>query len=349
MQLMQPSEDGPAVIDLQLLERLGRDNALCVPLVAEGLLQGLLLIGFDADEKLQLEERRGLIGQLARRVALLLLRFRQQQREREQALEQQRMEMDYRSRELAHEIKNPLTTIRNYLELLSRQIQDAGAQPHIDTIKSEIDRVGKLLRQLSDPGDNLASEPGQTVDVNRLIEELIELYRPTLRAIHDIRCELQLDPRLPLQQIDRNRLKQILTNLLRNAAEALPPGGQVRIETRYPVIVDGNTCFEIAVADNGPGIDADLLPKLFTPVATTKGADHAGLGLSAMASPLSAVPNSRCCCRCRQRTSLLQPRGLSDVQSNAHVLRQPGPAGKQPQQPGAPGRRPRTAVADHRR
>jgi len=54
----------------------------------------------------------------------------------------------------------------------------------------------------------------------------------------------------------------------------------VRIETRYPVIVDGNTCFEIAVADNGPGIDADLLPKLFTPVATTKGADHAGLGLS---------------------------------------------------------------------
>ena len=281
MQPIHPQgEDSPAVIDLQLLERLGRDHALCVPLVAEGQLQGLLLIGFDADEKLQLEERRGLIGQLARRVAILLLRFREQQQEREQALEQERMEMDYRNRELAHEIKNPLTTIRNYLELLSRQVQDAGAQPHIDTIKSEIDRVGKLLRQLSGPGEELAPEAGQAVDVNRLIERLIELYRPTLRAIHDIRCELQLDPKLPLQQIDRNRLKQILTNLLRNAAEALPPGGQVRIETRYPVIVDGNTFFEIAVADNGPGIDAELLPKLFTPVATTKGADHAGLGLS---------------------------------------------------------------------
>ena len=270
----------PAVIDRQLCERLGRDDFQCLPLQAEGQLQAVLLIGLDPRERQLLEQRRGVIAQLAQRAALLMLHYRQQQRERQQALQQQRLETDFRIRELAHEIKNPLTTIRNYLELLSRQIRDVEARPHIETIKSEIDRVGKLLRQLREPEEAPGADNGRAVEVNRLIEDLVALYRPELRAVHDIRCELKLDPQLPALNTDRNRLKQILTNLLRNAAEALPPGGQVRIQTRAPVIVDGRNCFEISVADDGPGVDPALLPRLFTPVATAKGPEHAGLGLS---------------------------------------------------------------------
>ncbi len=267
------------VIDLQLRERLGRPDFTCLPLQAGDVLQAVLLIGYDKREEPVLEERRPVMKHLASRVARLLQLHQQMQQQREQALDQQRLELESRSRELAHEIRNPLTTIRNYLELLSSQIRDAEARPHIDTIKSEIDRVGRLLRQLSHPSVD-TGEDSTAVDVNRLIEDLVALYRPELRALHDIHCELQLDPELPAQRLDRNRLKQVMANLLKNAAEALPPGGTVRIRTRSPVIVDGQNRFEITVADSGPGVDPTLLPRLFSPVPTTKGADHAGLGLS---------------------------------------------------------------------
>jgi len=274
------SRQQEAVIDRQLCERLGRPAFFCLPLMSEQQLQAVLLIGHDEREWPRLEARRGVIEQLGQRVARMLLQQRLQHQEQQQLLQQQRLEIEQHSRALAHEIKNPLTTIRNYLELLSRQIQDVESRPHIETIKSEIDRVGKLLRQLHHPGDPLEAEQSGAVDINRLIEDLVALYRPELQALHEIHCELELANGLTPQPIDRNRLKQVLTNLLKNAAEALPPGGQVLIQTRAPVIADGQTCFEISVADDGPGVGDAVLPRLFSPLTSTKGGDHSGLGLS---------------------------------------------------------------------
>jgi signal transduction histidine kinase len=113
-----------------------------------------------------------------------------------------------------------------------------------------------------------------------LISNLTELFKPTFYKLDQIESELDLDSEMPVINTDQNKLKQIITNLVKNAAEALPPKGKVTIRTRALVILDGHQYIEISISDNGPGIEPSLLDKLFTPIDTTKGTGHSGLGLT---------------------------------------------------------------------
>jgi len=84
----------------------------------------------------------------------------------------------------------------------------------------------------------------------------------------------------------------VLTNLLKNAAEALPPGGRVRIETHDGVVLDGRPQVQIVIADDGPGLPDDILQNIFTPVASAKGPPHSGLGLVIVKNLLSEMNGS---------------------------------------------------------
>jgi len=75
-------------------------------------------------------------------------------------------------------------------------------------------------------------------------------------------------------------IKQILVNLLRNAAEALDNKGQITLATRLYCTSDGRHYVDISVQDDGPGIDKEIMDRLFSPVTSTKGDGHAGLGLN---------------------------------------------------------------------
>lgn len=79
---------------------------------------------------------------------------------------------------------------------------------------------------------------------------------------------------------DKNKLKQVLVNLIKNAAESMPGGGEIVISTRDRVKLNGGEHVEIAVADSGAGLPAHVLEHLFGPVISTKGEQHFGLGLS---------------------------------------------------------------------
>ena len=90
-------------------------------------------------------------------------------------------------------------------------------------------------------------------------------------------------------------IKQIYTNLIKNAVEALPANGELIVYTQDYVNVDGEDHIEISVADNGPGISTDILPRLFSPIETTKGDGHAGLGLTIVKNLVNELHGSISC------------------------------------------------------
>ena len=78
----------------------------------------------------------------------------------------------------------------------------------------------------------------------------------------------------------RSHMKQILTNLMKNAVEAMDQGGNLTITTRDNAYINGKAHIEIQVIDSGPGIDTEIMDQLFTPVTSTKDSTHSGLGLA---------------------------------------------------------------------
>jgi len=177
------------------------------------------------------------------------------------------------ARALAHELKNPLTPIAMSVELL----RDARGRPDFGEILDESTRaIGeevRRLRRIVDEFSRFARLPAPAltaVPAGELAEALLALY-PAPPGVELVRA---VEPGLPAVQADRDQILQVLLNLVQNALEAMPQGGRLELSARR--VVDG-VVFE--VADDGPGIPADLLPRIFEPYVTTK-AGGTGLGLA---------------------------------------------------------------------
>ena len=182
-------------------------------------------------------------------------------------------------RRVSHEVKNPLTIIGNYAEVLNHLLAENENRELAEAIKKEVRRIddiiGYYLNQQELPGF-----PEQSIDLNQLIKDtLASLNEGELKPRNIVtRLELQKD----LQKIATNPVlvKQILVNLIKNAAEAVRDGGMIQIETRDSLLAGRGRQAEVVIRDNGPGIDPQLQEKLFRPVVSTKGAGHGGMGLS---------------------------------------------------------------------
>ena len=196
---------------------------------------------------------------------------------------------------MIHEINNPLSIINNYLEILSLKL-DAKNQAHTDiqTIKSEIFRVGDILKRLKTPKTNTGTIT--KFDLNELITELTHIFETSILDSNNIQLQLDLDTDIAPIYCNANALKQIYTNLVKNAVEAFPANGKIMVYTQGQVNVDGKTYIEISVADNGPGIRPEVLSQLFKPVQTEKGNGHSGIGLS-IVKKLVAELNGSVSCR----------------------------------------------------
>jgi signal transduction histidine kinase len=219
-----------------------------------------------------------------------------------------------RMREVAHEVRNPLSIINNYLDILGFKLDgDSLAQKDLETIKSEIMRIGGILDKLNEPSRTDTRETS-LVNINALIADLSHVFQTSLFAANNISISLDLDDTLPPVYSNPNALRQIYTNLVKNAVEALPANGHVMVYTQDQVNVDGKAHFEISVADDGPGIDPGILPKLFSPVQTKKGESHAGLGLTIVKNLVSELQGSISCRSSDKGTGfyILLPRNLQE-------------------------------------
>jgi two-component system nitrogen regulation sensor histidine kinase GlnL len=185
---------------------------------------------------------------------------------------------------LAHEIKNPLAGLQGSAELLAREAE-GNAREYAQVIAREAKRVDGLVRELLDLARPAALQPAP-LNVHTVLGD-VRLLARGVPGGDRIAFTERYDPSLPPVQGDREKLTQVLLNLVRNAVDALNGAGapEIVLETSVASLrlrgAGGRTrpLARVSVLDNGPGIPEPMLPRLFTPFATSK-PHGTGLGLA---------------------------------------------------------------------
>jgi len=186
-----------------------------------------------------------------------------------------------RARRAIHEVANPLTIMRNYVNLLSSRLgSDSTVQRDLGIISDEIERVARIVRGITATEESqpapVALEMGW---VNSVGSELVRMTLGTLLVPNKVSVQIDLNPEVLPMPLHKDLLKQVLFNLAKNAVEAMPGGGHLKFTTRL-IEREGAKQVEVEVADTGPGLPEHVRAHLFEPVVSQKGGDHAGLGLS---------------------------------------------------------------------
>lgn len=265
------------VVDQQIARVVSARGILCIPVFSANKLFCVLTVGCDQSLG-ENSSQKYLLRYFAEEIALTCEKTLIQISQSENQLSVN--ELTARVNELVHEANNPLNIVSNYLATLAQKLTDQeDLQEELKILREEVERTGHILLRLKDlQHSSIDQEPG--VDINNEINSLVTLYNNSLFLSHNIQCKLSLDVQLERNKANRNSIRQILTNLIKNAVEAMPNGGELRISTTDNVNVNGNDFAEIIIQDNGPGIPTNILKDLFSPVSSTKGAHHSGLGLS---------------------------------------------------------------------
>ncbi|HET7578350.1 MAG TPA: PAS domain S-box protein [Bacillales bacterium] len=249
--VLRKALDGePQHVEFQVLHKEGHAvdlEASVMPIVIEGQIVGMYTIAKDvtkykrAEEMLRKAEKLNVVGELAAGIA--------------------------------HEIRNPLTSLKGFVQLLRPSLTEKKA--YTDVMLSELERIEQIVTELL-----LLAKPQAVKFEEKNLQELLEHVRTLLntKAIMS-NIEILLDYRCDTTKIycEENQLKQVLINLLKNAIEAMPSGGKIQMEAGNT----GEECVFIRVTDQGCGIPEESLPKLGEPFYTTK---EQGTGLGLMIS-----------------------------------------------------------------
>ncbi len=176
---------------------------------------------------------------------------------------------------VAHEVKNPLNAMTIHLELLKERLGASRepVQEHLEVIGNEIKRLDRAVQgflKFMRPQELALT----SVDLNGLLRELEALLSPEWQTA-GVRFVANLDPEVPAIRADEELLRQAFLNILLNACQAMPEGGTVAVTTT----LDQEECARITISDEGTGIPADELEKIFRLYYTTK-AGGTGIGLS---------------------------------------------------------------------
>lgn len=280
-----------SIIDRQLIGLTEQTGIICLPMVMNNLPVGTLLLGVDEAQYENLWQQLPLLMRFINEVTHTINANRSTlfpAADTEQDSRQQKI------REVLHEVRNPLSIMNNYLGILSHKLDgDKPAQSDVNTIKSEIERVSLILNRLTEPES--PTDETSPIDINAIITNLTHIFQASLFANKNIETTLELDPRIQTLQSNANAIKQIYTNLINNAVEALPTNGKLMVYTHDYVNVNGKEHIELVVTDNGPGVETYILSRLFTPVDSTKGENHAGLGLTIVKNLVTELHGSISC------------------------------------------------------
>jgi HD-like signal output (HDOD) protein/nitrogen-specific signal transduction histidine kinase len=271
-------ENPLGIAEEQLLRMLGTDFLVCLPLATADSCHGVMIGAASSSQLSDLQLREGSLQAFGAEAAAaykkILIERSEIGRERASVREQ----YADAARKAAHEVNNPLSIIKNYLYVLDRKLaKQESVSAEMTILNEEIDRVSRIVDGLA----NLqpASQEGAT-EINRIVADVVRLFQETEYAPSSVRIVARMPDQPFGIDSDADTLKQILVNLVKNAIEALPGGGEITIGSNGLVNRDGVLYVTLWVSDTGPGISAEMMASLFSPVHSTKGEGHRGLGLS---------------------------------------------------------------------
>jgi putative nucleotidyltransferase with HDIG domain len=295
----------PAIIDEQITRLLGREGIACIPMIAYGEKIGAMVLGLDKQEFSNLAAQIKPLKMLADQTAVAI-RVHHSKRSQLKEIQSERLgASSSMARRVIHEVNNPLGIIKNYLRILGMKLAAADiAQDEIKILNEEIDRVAQILRNLNGTSEDWVRKI-EAVDVNAVLSDILKITRESLLNQFNVQLHFDPDSGLPLIMADKNSLKQVFINLMKNAFEAMPDGGNLHIRTRhvssrlgggfsdsdfeYPGYV------EITISDDGPGISEEIRTRLFEPYTSTKRGNHSGLGLSIVHNIIQTLKGTISC------------------------------------------------------
>lgn len=181
-------------------------------------------------------------------------------------------------RGLAHEIKNPLGGIRGAAQLLEREFPDSEHREYTRVIIREVDRLQNLVNRMLGPNRVPQKASLNIHEVLEHVRQLVQAEGP--EAVNFLR---DYDPSIPDIVVDREQMIQSVLNIVRNALQAVGDDGSITLRTRTKrqLTIGGarhKLVIQIDIEDDGPGIPAPMMEKIFYPMITTR-AEGTGLGL----------------------------------------------------------------------
>jgi signal transduction histidine kinase len=177
---------------------------------------------------------------------------------------------------IAHELNNPLTSVTGFAELVMDELpQDSPLRPDLDLVIRESRRARDVVRRLLDFARQGESARANA-SLNKVVEDVVALTRHLIHT-NGVELSLHLQEDLPWVSMDENQMKQVLLNLVHNALQAMPAGGQLEIVTAAAQKI-GREGVIVSVRDTGVGIPPENQARVFEPFFTTK-ADRGGTGL----------------------------------------------------------------------
>ena len=272
-----PEKTTRSIAEDQLMRMFDADCLVCIPLAGSSRCLGLIVAGVPAWRLADLKLREKWLQTFGAQTAAALAAARDRgEMDRRIA----NLKEDYRltARKLVHEVNNPLAIIKNYLGVMDDKV--SRKEPfgdEISVLNEEIDRVSGILQEYV--GATPRAQEGPT-DIKHLVADLLRLFHESHFIPDTVDVKLEMPEQPALVDGSADMVKQILINLVKNAVEAMPTGGQILISGQGPMQRDVRKVYLLRIADTGPGIPTPLQDKLFLPVQSTKSGKNRGFGLS---------------------------------------------------------------------
>ena len=311
--LYEKSGREPAISDTQLIRLLETKGIYCIPIDSSKNPIGVMVLGVDNTMAKNLEGNQALVKLFSKQTGICLQNIQFYNDYADNIHEKKMQAYSTMTDKVVHEINNPVAIIKNYIETLGLKLPDKHpAQGELRIINEEMSRVAGLLDKLRS-----FSSPKiggfEFVNVNKICTSMFEILQKSILLPRQIEASINIDSELPEVKTDPNGLKQILINLVKNAAESFDSnndtgngkGGIITVTTRFlsesaKILIDekkripGN--IEIKISDNGPGISKKVKETLFEPYTTTKETtSNSGLGLSIVHSIVKELNGSIIC------------------------------------------------------